>query len=116
MIELKYRLFDGGNKTEIEIFLGSMAKVGDIIGEGNERYLQIYHANDWNVIPGKTYVRLYKNHYVIKIEKTWAVVATIDEVIQDKKKLKNEAVEFDKNRHESIKRLRANHFLFEWNG
>jgi len=116
MLQLKYRLFDGGNKTEIEMFLGSMAKVGDIIGEGNERYLQVYHVNDWNVIRGKKYIKLWKNHYVIKIENTWTVVASIDEVIQDRIKLKEESVESDVRRKESVRRLKESHFLFEWGG
>jgi len=95
MLQLKYRLFDGTNRTEIEIFLGSMAKVGKITGEGDDRYLPVFHANDWNFIRGKRFVRLKKNHYVIKIEKTWAVVESFDEVIQDKIRLKKEATELD---------------------
>jgi hypothetical protein len=114
MVYLKYRLFDGGNKTEIELFLGSMARVGNIIGEGNERYLQVYHANDWNVIPGKRFVRLLKNHYVVKIENTWAVAKSIDEVIQDKIKLKKDAVDLDVRRRESVRRLREQECFFEW--
>ena len=116
MVNLKYRLFDGGNKTEIEIFLGSMAKVGDIAGEGNERYLPVYHINEWNFIPGKQYVRLKKNHYVIKIERTWAVVESIDEIIKDKMKLRKETVDLEIKRIESVARLRSQHCLFEWNG
>jgi hypothetical protein len=116
MVYLKYRLFDGGNKKEIEIFLGSMAKVDDITGEGDERYLPVYHVNDWNIIPGKPYLRLKKNHYVIKIERTWAVVGSIDDVIKEKKRLRKEAQELEFKRTASVGRLRDQHFLFEWNG
>ena len=116
MVYLKYRLFDGTNRTEIEIFLGSMARVGSIKGDGDERYLPVYHANDWNVIPGKHYVRLKKNHYVIKIGNTWAVVESIDDVIRDKIKLKKEATDLEIRRRESVRRLREQQILFEWNG
>ena len=115
MVYLKYRLFDGGNKKEIEVFLGSMAKVGNITGEGNERYLPVYHVNDWNFIPGKEYVRLKKNYYVIKIERTWAVVQSIDDVIKEKARLRKEANELEIRRFESVERLRNQHSIFEWN-
>lgn len=115
MITLKYRIFDGHNRKEIEMFLGAMAQVGDITGEGEERYLPIFHINDWNIIKGKKFVKLKKDYYVIKIENTWAVVASFNEICQDRLNLKTEAVEKEIRRRGSIDRLRNQHVLFEWN-
>ena len=116
MIHLKYRLFDGKNKTEIKIFLGSMAIVGEIKGEGDECYLPVFHTSDWSFIKGLRYVRLKKNHYVIKIERAWAVVETLKDVIEEKKKIKKDAIDLEIRKKRNIDELLKNHnYLFEWN-
>jgi len=117
MVHLKYCLFDGTNKTEIKIFLGSMAAVGNIKGEGDECYLPVFHTTDWSFIKGLRYIRLKKNHYVIKIERTWAVVETLKEVIEERKKLKKDAVELEIRKRRNIDELlKKHHYLFDWNG
>lgn len=93
-----------------------MASVGDIKGEGDECYLPVFHTTDWSIIKGIRYVRLKKNYYVIKIERTWAVVKTLKEVIARRKKLKEDAVNLEIRRKRNIDELLKTHYFFEWNG